>query len=355
MALLSRGGRPRSAPACVRPDFLQAYNRSVSGRPYWSLPRGRRLPAGRAAAPLAALASILVLAVVGAPDARASSARIDVGPRAPLPSSLRVAGPDPLVRQLWYEGLEAEQREDLVSAAARYERIAEALPQSAFIRWRIARNYWRFAERVPVDDKKQRLHYFELADEWAGRSLALDEKCGECVLWKLAAMGRIATTSGVLKSMDLAPTIAEMIDRGIALRPQHSDDEKNSTLGNLYYAGSAFYRIVPDWFWVQWVIGVRGDKQRALDYIRKALEISATRIDYQVELGAVLLCIGDDEADPARIDEGRRVLRAAMREELYFQSTDAVDIEHAQILIDHPDRACGYSRDGWIDLSEARR
>jgi tetratricopeptide (TPR) repeat protein len=315
----------------------------------------RRVPAGRAAAPLAALAPILVLAVVGAPDARASSARIDVGPRAPLPSALRVAAPDPLVRQLWYEGLEAEQREDLVSAAARYERIAEALPQSAFIRWRIARNYWRFAERVPVDDKEQRLHYFELADEWAGRSLALDEKCGECVLWKLAAMGRIATTSGVLKSMDLAPTIAEMIDRGIALRPQHSDDEKNSTLGNLYYAGSAFYRIVPDWFWVQWVIGVRGDKQRSLDYIRKALEISATRIDYQVELGAVLLCIGDDEADPARIDEGRRVLRAAMREELYFQSTDAVDIEHAQILIDHPDRACGYSRDGWIDLGKARR
>ena len=320
----------------------------MSGRLPRGVPRGRRVRAAGAAF------LALVLAAIGCPDARASSVRIDVGPRPPLPAALRVARPDPRVRQLWYEGLEAEQREDLVAAAARYEHIAQALPQSAFIRWRIARNYWRYAERVPVDDKKQRLHYFELADEWAGQSLALDEKCGECVLWKLAAMGRIATTGNILKSMSLAPTIAEMIDRGIELRPQHTDNEKNSTLGNLYYAGSAFYRIVPDWFWVQWVIGVRGDRQRALGYIQKALEISSTRIDYQVEHGAVLLCIGDDESDPVRIDEGRRVLRAAMREKLYFQSTDAVDIEHAQVLIDHPDRACGYSRDGWIDLSRAQ-
>ena len=323
------------------------------------LPRGswrlRRIRFRGLVAPFVAWALALALATLGSTGARASSARIDVGPRPPLPAALRVAAPDPRIRQLWYEGLEAEQREDLVAAAARYESIAESLPQSAFIRWRIARNYWRYAERVPVDDKKQRLHYFELADEWAGQSLALDEKCGECVLWKLAAMGRIATTGNVVKSMNLAPTIAEMIDRGIALQPQHSDNEKNSTLGNLYYAGSAFYRIVPDWFWVQWVVGVRGDKQRALDYIQKALEISSTRIDYQVEYGAVLLCIGEDDNDSARIDEGRRVLSAAMHEKLYFQSTDAVDVEHAQILIDNPDRACGYSRDGWIDLSKAQK
>jgi tetratricopeptide (TPR) repeat protein len=261
---------------------------------------------------------------------------------------------DPALRELWAEGLEFERREELAESTRRYEAIAEAVPDSAFIRWRIARNYWRQGERLPMDDKRGRLATFGAAKEWADRSLALDQECGECVLWKMAAMGRLATTGGVIRAASSASRIARLIERGIALRPTHADNERNVTLANLYYAGSAFYRVVPDWIWLRWVIGVRGDNHRALDYIRKAIEICDVRVDYQVELGAVLLCIGTDEDDEARIEEGRAVLRRAMQIE-EFQSTDYFDREHARIMIEEPERACGYSRDSWIDLSRAAR
>ncbi|MEN8184582.1 MAG: hypothetical protein ABFS46_18825 [Myxococcota bacterium] len=254
---------------------------------------------------------------------------------------------------IWREGVELEVREELLAATACYEDIARELPRSPFIHWRIARNYWRVGERLPWEDKAGRMYYFELAEGWADGGLALDERCGECVLWKLAARGRQASTGGRARAARLASEIAELIDRGIALQPSHRDHAANATLGNLYYAGSAFYRILPDWWWLKLVIGVRGDKRRALDYIHRALEISDSRIDYWVELGAVQLCIGHSRGKPKRIEEGRVALRRALELE-HFQSTDRYDVEHARILLRTPERACGYARDGWIELDDPR-
>lgn len=270
-----------------------------------------------------------------------------------LPDELSAAGSDPAVQALWVEGLELERREDLLASSRRYEAIAQALPESPFIHWRISRNYWRHAERLAPAEKAERIHHFQIADRWATRSLELDPNCGECTLWKLASMGRLATTAGVFEAMHLASTIANLIERGIELNPAHSDGRANVTLANLYYAGAAFYRIVPDRFWARWVIGVQGDKWRSLEYIRKALAISDPRVDYQVELGAVLLCIGHERRDPLRIEEGRRALRDAM-EIPHLQGTDPLDIEHARLLMAEPQRACSYSRDGWLEADAGR-
>lgn len=283
-----------------------------------------------------------------------SGAQVRALPDDALPAGTsRAADAGAEIDRLWAEGEAFERREALLESARIYERIAAEVPESPFVRWRISRDYWRHADRLPRDDKNGRMHYFRLAEDWADRSLALDVKCGECVLWKLASMGRLATTSGVMHSMGMAAPIAEMIERGIKLEPTHDDGRMNVSLANLYYAGAAFYRIVPDWFWMNWVVGVRGDKERSLKYIRKALEMSDPRVDYQVEFGAVLLCLGHDQHDPRRIEEGRAALREAMTIP-HFQSTDAVDIENARILMEQPERACGYSRDGWINLDEAK-
>ncbi len=261
---------------------------------------------------------------------------------------------DPVLMAAWQRGLVYEQAESFSESNAQYELLARALPDSATIRWRLARNAWRVGERLPTDDKSGRLEWFRLSESWADEALRVDPKCGECVMWKVASMGRVATTRGVVQSAAKAKDIAKLIDYGISLRPAHTDNDKNHTLANLYYAGAAFYRVVPDWFWLELVLGVRGDNERALDYIEKAIEISGERLDYQVELGAVLLCIGHDDGDAARLEQGRQILEQAVVLENY-QTTDRYDRQHAHILMAEPDRACGYSRDGWIDLSDAAR
>ncbi len=312
-------------------------------------------PKGRPASPEPALPT------VDAPPPRAVSpyggvsaaslARFDY---ASLPGRLA----DPALRDVWHLGLDLERRDLLLESARYYEQIVSEVPEEAYTYWRIARNYWRVGEgrgneqaEMPEAVKVERLHYFELAEQWASRGLSIDAECAPCMLWKFVSMGRQATTRGLLSAMKDAREMDWLLRRGIELEPTHQDFEGNNTLGNLYYAGSVFYRVVPDWFWMRWVAGVRGDKARSLSYARRAVELSAIRVDYRVELGASLLCYGTSNRDDEAIIEGKAVLKRAQGLDDYLP-TDHLDKSHARILIDQPELACGYSRDGFIDVED---
>jgi len=257
----------------------------------------------------------------------------------------------PSLRALWREGLRLERDEYLLESAARYELIVGQVPEEAFTYWRIARNYWRHGEGLPVEDGEERLRYFELAEDWSARGLSIDPECAPCMLWKFVSMGRQATTRGLLTAVSDAGEMDRLLKQGIALQPSFADDSANSTLGNLYYAGAVFYRVAPDWFWVKWVLGMRGDKDLSLEFARKAVAMAEMRVDYRVELGASLLCYGASRKKPLAIIEGFEVLRQAEELDPYL-STDHLDKAHALVLLSEPQKACGYSRDGFIDVDE---
>jgi hypothetical protein len=253
------------------------------------------------------------------------------------------------LRPLWRDGLELERADRLVESAARYEIIVSEVPEQSYTYWRIARNYWRTGEGLPAESKDERIVYFELAESWAGRGISIDPECAPCMLWKFVSMGRQATTRGLMSAVGDVGEMDDLLTRGIELQPDHADNAGNATLGNLYYSGAVFYRVVPDWWWLKLFIGVSGDKERSLDYARRAVAISSLRVDYRVELGAVLLCVGVEEDRPEATLEGMGVLAEAQGLD-DFLSTDYLDKAHAAILMESPEKACGYSRDGFIDL-----
>jgi hypothetical protein len=255
------------------------------------------------------------------------------------------------LRLIWAEGEQLEHDQRLLESTQRYEHAARALPGRAYPLWRIARNYWRLGEDLPVDDRAGRVRYFEQAERYATRGLELEPDCAACMLWRAASMGRLATTRGMVSAARQASTIARLLERGIALAPSDRDSDSNSTLGNLYLAAAAFYRLVPDWIWLEWVIGVRGDKERSVEYSRRAVALAATRLDYQVELGADLLCLGTSRGDTERVREGREVLRHSQQLKPLLE-TDGIDMAYAQILIQQPEKACTYARDGFVDLQQ---
>jgi hypothetical protein len=147
--------------------------------------------------------------------------------------------------------------------------------------------------------------------------------------------------------------MAELLDRGIALEPTYRDSDDNSTLGNLHYSSAIFYRLVPDWLWLKWVMGVRGDKQRALEHSRLALALHPRRLDYLIEVGTQLLCIGSVEDDEARLAEGLELMKTAVARRAESLD-DAREIQFARIMIQQPGQACGYSGDKIMDVDEAR-
>jgi hypothetical protein len=260
----------------------------------------------------------------------------------------------PYIRAQWEMGVGYDVHAEHLNAVKVYSQLAHELPHSAAPQWRLARAYWRYSESLPPGEQATRLEYFLLADVASARGIEIDDECAECMLWRYASLGRLATTRGVVTAARDISTMAKLLERGIALNPQHSDGPYNSTLGNLYYASATFYRMVPDWFWFKWVLGVRGDKERALRDARTAVSMAEMRVDYQIELGASLLCLGERRENSAHVSEGEHVLRKAI-DLPHLLPTDAIDQEYAKILLKRQDQACKFSRDGFIDTESASR
>ena len=342
--------RAKGDPALIRraaehPALAEVWREDLRKRLGWAGTRARR--AGLAYGPgpmmirgsrwaramVAAIACAVALAGAASPDP----------PAADPPAAIAALGLDPAQARLWREGLALETRESFLASNQRYEQLAAAHPESAFLAWRIARNHWRQGERLPVAAKDDRRAAFTRSLEWAERSLARDPDCGECVLWAVVARGRLATTVGVVESVPMVAPMAGLIDRGIALQPTSRDNEWNTTLGNLYYAASAFYRVAPDVAWVEWVIGdARRQGPRARLHRARDRDLAdARRLSPRARRRADLHRRRARRRRRARARPERARERA--RTMPHHLGTDAVDQKNAEILLAKPELACGYS------------
>jgi tetratricopeptide (TPR) repeat protein len=283
------------------------------------------------------------------------------GPGADVAARLRGAGRADLAGT-WAEaeslerrarGLELERADQAVEAylaAARlFETVLRERPDLVPACWRGARMFWMAGDTLPLDARQRRLEYFGRAEALARRGLDLDADCAECMLWLFSSMGRLRTTRGVWTGLRQLPEMAALLERGIALQPGSADDADNSTLGNLHYSSAIFYRILPDWFWLGWLLGVKGDKEKALGHIRAALALHPARLDYQVELGAQLLCLGTARDERARLASGAAALREALAREPRNQD-ETRELAAARIMLRAPDKSCGYSGDTWVEI-----
>jgi hypothetical protein len=256
---------------------------------------------------------------------------------------------DPQTRDLWAEAMRLEAQEDLLASASVYEEVVRKVPDHSVGYWRVSRNYYRYGDELPGTRKDEKIKYLDLGAEWSGRGLEVDPQCGECCLYRFTSLATLAMTRGVWTAVRKAKEMSELLDRGIALRPTQADNAWNTTLGNLYYAASHFYRITPEWLWLRWLIGFQGDRGRALDYARRAQAISPMRIDYNVTLAAALLCVGTESDAPDLVAEGMRVLQAVDTLQ-DLRGYDAEFRQHARMLAASPESACRYSPEGLIDV-----
>jgi hypothetical protein len=204
---------------------------------------------------------------------------------------------------------------------------------------------------IPEEQVDEQRKYYVLTEEWSDRGLKVDPQCAECYLYKFAGLGRRIFLGNIVVAARRASELADLLERSIVLKPQYRDNEWNSELGNLYYAAAAFYRVLPEWRWLEWVIGVRGDKQRALEYSRKASAISRGRVDYHLALGASLLCVGSDKNRKELVNEGIAVLNG-VQDLPELMETDERDRVIAKALAAQPERACGYTHHNWIDVDK---
>lgn len=257
----------------------------------------------------------------------------------------------PEAAALFKEVVEFDHQNNYAASIKSLEKLQAQFPEAPYLMWRLSRTYWVYAENLDINDKENRLKNFQIGLDWANKGIATNAQCAECYLFKFGNLGRISTTKGLMNSISAAKELSETIATAIKLNPQHQDTYFNAERANAYYASGVFYRIIPDWFIIKWIAGVRGDKMLSLEHIKKATEITPARIDYQVELGAIYLCLAEDKG----MEEMRPLGIAALKHAINMEQvmpTDPLDKEYAAGFLKDPSGACGFSRDGIVNLDK---
>jgi hypothetical protein len=329
-------------------------------------PARRAGPAQRLRACLAC-AIALCSASTAAAESVANAAPIP----APIAEPMAAVAPEDLER-IWGEAVNLERTSwDLdeseaalsykmaLEAARRFEGVGAWLATAEkpdvepyrHAYWRTARAEWLAADSLDLAERDRRRVHLTRSIEYSDRGLASDPECAPCMLWKFNAMGRRQQIDGILAGARNVGTMAKLLSDGIALNPDFREGDRSSTLGNLHYVSAIFYRVLPDWFWLEWIVGVRGDKERALEHARTAFAMHESRIDYRIEVGSQLLCLGASKNDPKRLAEGRDALAlaATMRPE---NLDDSREIAAAHVMIAEPKKACSYAGAEWIEIDE---
>ena len=235
--------------------------------------------------------------------------------------------------------------------------VMEMCPDMADAYWRKARNEFDRIESIPRDkkpDKETLIKRYYALEGLADKCIELDKNNGSCWLWKGVGIGRRGTTQGVLRSLFLADDVEGAWLKALSLKPTYrSADNRDNALADGYYALGMFYRLVPEWlcyFPFNWLIGACGDKEKSIEYQRKAVTLVPERIEYLRGLGVSLLCHGQTYDRPEEIEEGKKVLKdlqSLPEKQLY----DKIDKAHARMILEDPSLACGYQRDAQHEVS----
>ncbi len=226
-----------------------------------------------------------------------------------------------------------------------------------FVYANIARNNYDVGESLPEDAVAERTALYEEIISLSEACLKAYPENPDCWHWLASGIGRLSTTKGVLSSLFSASRVEEAWLKSVDIQPTTVSINGDPTDNNARYGLGVFYRMVPDSWFVKMLAGVRGSKKKSVEYFRKSVEVQPWRLELQKELAASLLCYALEEDEPEALEEGKRLLReirAGKFDQQDIRLTDVIDKVHAGDLLAHPDRACGYSRDGYQDVDESK-
>ncbi|MBM4391380.1 MAG: tetratricopeptide repeat protein [Deltaproteobacteria bacterium] len=220
--------------------------------------------------------------------------------------------------------------------------------------WRLARALYEkgevLAQSVP---DAQRLPIYTRVRSLSRRVQELDPEAGFGYLWEGVAMGRIATSKGILSQLSTADDIERLWLRSLQSKTVYRMDSGISSFpGDAWNALGQFYRLCPDWKAMEWISGTRGDIDKSVSYFRLMVKDDPNRLEGLKELGVALLCKGYKQDDDAAKVEGRVWLARAYALPATYP-TDVIDHKQIPVIKSREADACGYSRDGWEKLDEA--
>ncbi|MCX6128328.1 MAG: hypothetical protein NTX25_04600 [Proteobacteria bacterium] len=169
-----------------------------------------------------------------------------------------------------------------------------------------------------------------------------------CKFFKASLQAKIASLDGIFASLRRGQAVRdiwlEVVKSGVDLtfRPNVS------LQGSAYYGLGLFYRLVPNFFLMDWLFSIRGNIDESIRYHREAMKYDLNNPCYHLMLSASLLCKVKGNPQTKEFQEAIKLLDQPIQNSALDLSL-AVCVQDMPKIKAKPDHTCGYTQAKYQD------
>ena len=169
-------------------------------------------------------------------------------------------------------------------------------------------------------------------------------------------VGRSSTNAGIFNTLSKGAVVEGAWLRAVSTKSHYRFPSANTSLGATYYGLGIYYRLVPDSWWLDLFFGIRGDINRSIKYLERALGTKTDQVELYTELAAANFCKYDREDSVAAKEAADRWLAGCLKL-TPKDPLNELSQKDCLVLKKDPDLGCGYSRDGQqeTDIEQAKK
>jgi tetratricopeptide (TPR) repeat protein len=191
---------------------------------------------------------------------------------------------------------------------------------------------------------------YDGAEEVLNRGLKATEKCLKaapdhelCRFFSAALLAKVASVQGIFSSLENGQKVRDQWLEVIASGKNIFFRPNVSLQGSAYYGLGLFFRLVPDFFLVEWLWGIRGNLDRSIAYHRKAAELDASNPCANLMLAVAMMCKNGNQTDTELYSEALTFFDLAQKQSA-IDISQKICIQDAPKLKENPDKTCGYTQ-----------
>lgn len=210
--------------------------------------------------------------------------------------------------------------------------------------WVLAANHVGYASTlVDPSDRKEAHLQIKLSKDAAQKCLQIRKDHVLCKFFLAVAMGQESSLKGLFASIALADDIYRLFVEVYQSQYDFRFDKYGSVQATTRDALGTFMRIVPDSYIVEWILGVKGNKRKAIAYHREGIELVGYNTCNTVFLATANLCYSQQEGQRVLYQErGESLLKKAQKLATPNAMLKNCRDDAIRILVD-PNLACGYT------------
>lgn len=168
-----------------------------------------------------------------------------------------------------------------------------------------------------------------------------------CKFFKASLRAKIASIDGIFASLRYGQSVRdawlEVVDSKLDMqfRPNVS------LQGSVHYGLGLFFRLVPNFFLMDWIFHIRGNIDESIRYHRAAMKFDGDNPCYTLMLAVSLLCKVKGKANTPEYTEAMSLLNAPMPKPI--DVAQAVCVHDVPKIRSEPKKTCGYTQAKYQD------